>query len=160
MATGVRLHRRGASADPAADDRRQGAGAVDGSRHRARRRSPSFPQRMSRFFHQAFAQVTNPPMDPIREHLVMSLRTYVGRRGSILEETPQQAHLMELSSAVLSDAEVEGNPIVARTHGSVRSWLDALFPVRRVPGRPLRAGRRAACRRSRACREPTVQRSC
>ncbi len=87
----------------------------------------ALPQRLSRFFHQAFAQVTNPPMDPIREHLMMSLRTYVGRRGSILEETPQQAHLMELSSAVLSDAEVEelrcsDDPRFAAV------WLEALFP--------------------------------
>ncbi len=65
------------------------------------------PQRLTRYFHQMFAQVTNPPMDPIREMLVMSLRTYVGRHGSLLEETEQQAHMMELSSPVLSDAEVE-----------------------------------------------------
>ena len=84
------------------------------------------PQRMPRYFHQAFAQVTNPPMDPIRERLVMSLRTYLGRRGSLLEETRQQAHLMELRSPILSDAEVED------LHGSedpaFRSvWLPALF---------------------------------
>jgi glutamate synthase domain-containing protein 2/glutamate synthase domain-containing protein 1/glutamate synthase domain-containing protein 3 len=63
--------------------------------------------RLSRFFHQMFAQVTNPPMDPIRERLVMSLRTYVGKRGSLLEETPQQAHLMELSSPILSGADLD-----------------------------------------------------
>jgi glutamate synthase domain-containing protein 2/glutamate synthase domain-containing protein 3 len=87
-----------------------------------------FPQRISRYFHQAFAQVTNPPMDPIREELVMSLRTYVGRRGSLLEETPQQARLMELASAVLSDAEVvelAGSDDPA--FGS--AWLEALFPA-------------------------------
>jgi glutamate synthase domain-containing protein 2/glutamate synthase domain-containing protein 1/glutamate synthase domain-containing protein 3 len=88
----------------------------------------SFPQRMSRYFHQAFAQVTNPPMDPIREKLVMSLRTYVGRRGSILEETRQQAHLMELASCVLTYAEVEdvmnsGDPRFASVE------LEALFPA-------------------------------
>jgi glutamate synthase (ferredoxin) len=84
------------------------------------------PQRLSRFFHQAFAQVTNPPMDPIRERLVMSLRTYLGRRGSLLEETPQQAHLMELSSPVLSDAEVE--ELRSSTDPAFRSvWLEALF---------------------------------
>ncbi|NOX22918.1 MAG: glutamate synthase large subunit [Actinobacteria bacterium] len=66
-----------------------------------------WPQRLPRYFHQAFAQVTNPPMDPIREKLVMSLRTYLGRRGSILTETAQQAHLLELHSSVLSDAELQ-----------------------------------------------------
>ncbi len=84
------------------------------------------PQRLTRYFHQAFAQVTNPPMDPIRERLVMSLRTYVGRRGSILEETPQQAHLMELSSAVLSDAEVEA--LRSSSDPRFRSaWIETLF---------------------------------
>jgi glutamate synthase (ferredoxin) len=85
-----------------------------------------FTQRMSRYFHQAFAQVTNPPMDPIRERLVMSLRTYLGRRGSLLEETPQQARLVELASPVLSDAEVEH--IHTSDDPAFRSlWLEALF---------------------------------
>lgn len=86
------------------------------------------PQRISRYFHQAFAQVTNPPMDPIRERLVMSLQTYVGRRGSILEETRQQAHLMELSSCVLSDAEIER--LRSSTDPGFRAiWVRALFPA-------------------------------
>ncbi|MDQ3781316.1 MAG: glutamate synthase subunit alpha, partial [Actinomycetota bacterium] len=86
------------------------------------------PQRITRYFHQAFAQVTNPPMDPIRETLVMSLHTYLGRRGSILEETQQQAHLMELSSCVLSDAEVE--ELGGSTDPAFRSvWIPALFPA-------------------------------
>jgi glutamate synthase domain-containing protein 2/glutamate synthase domain-containing protein 1 len=85
-----------------------------------------FPQRMTRYFHQAFAQVTNPPMDPIREKLVMSLRTYVGRHGSLLEETPQQAHMMELTSPVLSDADVE--ELRTSDDPSFRSeWFDVLF---------------------------------
>ncbi len=65
------------------------------------------PRRLSHYFHQLFAQVTNPPMDPIREKRVMSLRTYLGRRGSLLEETPQQAALIEVSSPVLSGAELD-----------------------------------------------------
>ncbi len=65
------------------------------------------PRRLSQFFHEQFAQVTNPPMDPIREKLVMSLRIQLGRRGPLLEDRPQQAHLIELSSPILSDAELE-----------------------------------------------------
>ncbi len=85
-----------------------------------------FPQRLTRYFHQAFAQVTNPPMDPIRENLVMSLRTYVGRHGSLLEETPQQAHMMELTSPVLSDADLED--LRTSDDPSFRSeWFDILF---------------------------------
>jgi glutamate synthase domain-containing protein 2/glutamate synthase domain-containing protein 3 len=84
------------------------------------------PQRMTRFFHQSFAQVTNPPMDPIREMLVMSLRTYVGSHGSLLEETAQQAHMMELHSPVISDAEVE--MLHQSEDPSFRSmWIDILY---------------------------------
>ena len=58
--------------------------------------------RLTRFFNQLFAQVTNPPIDPIRERSVMSTRTYLGRRGSILNETRQQANLIQLDSPILS----------------------------------------------------------
>ena len=64
------------------------------------------PRRISHYLHQLFAQVTNPPMDPIREQLVMSLRTYMGRRASMLSETNSTAHIVELSSPILSDAEL------------------------------------------------------
>ncbi len=90
------------------------------------------PQRLTRFLHQLFAQVTNPPMDPIREQLVMSLRTYMGSRASILEETPATAHLMELSSPVLSDAELER---IVRS-GDPRFfsyWIPAVWAVRHGP---------------------------
>ncbi|MBT8217881.1 MAG: glutamate synthase large subunit [Acidimicrobiia bacterium] len=84
--------------------------------------------RLSRFFHQMFAQVTNPPMDPIRERLVMSLRTYLGRRGSLLEETPQQAHLMELASPILSRADVDR--ISTSSDPAFQSAVfSAVFPV-------------------------------
>ncbi|MDH3606854.1 MAG: glutamate synthase large subunit [Acidimicrobiia bacterium] len=89
--------------------------------------------RLSHFFHQMFAQVTNPPMDPIRERLVMSLRTYVGRRGSLLEETPQQAHLLELSSPVLSRADVDR--IVGSEDPAFKSaWFPAVFGASEGPG--------------------------
>ena len=58
--------------------------------------------RLSRFFHQLFAQVTNPPIDPIRERFVMSTKTYLGKRGSILKETSQQANLVSLKTPILS----------------------------------------------------------
>jgi glutamate synthase domain-containing protein 2/glutamate synthase domain-containing protein 1/glutamate synthase domain-containing protein 3 len=90
------------------------------------------PRRLTQFFSQAFAQVTNPPMDPIREHLVMSLRTYMGRRGSMLEETPQVAHLVELSSPILSDAELEY--IVRATDPRfVSHWIPTVWPAAEGP---------------------------
>jgi glutamate synthase domain-containing protein 2/glutamate synthase domain-containing protein 3 len=62
----------------------------------------SMPRRLPHYFHQLFAQVTNPPMDPIREKLVMSLRTYLGANGSLLEETEQQADKILIASPILS----------------------------------------------------------
>ena len=53
------------------------------------------------YLRQAFAQVTNPPIDPLREKLVMSVRMRLGRRGNILEERPEHAHLLELRSPIL-----------------------------------------------------------
>lgn len=58
-------------------------------------------------FHQLFAQVTNPPIDPIREELVMSIMTYIGNRGNILDETPGHARLVKMTRPVLTDDEIE-----------------------------------------------------
>jgi glutamate synthase domain-containing protein 2/glutamate synthase domain-containing protein 1/glutamate synthase domain-containing protein 3 len=90
------------------------------------------PRRSSHFCHQLFAQVTNPPMDPIREQLVMSLRTYLGSRGSLLDETPGTAHLVELSSPILSNAELEaivfsGDPSFF-SHWIAATWAAATGP--------------------------------
>ncbi len=90
------------------------------------------PRRLTQFFHEQFAQVTNPPMDPIREKLVMSLRIQLGRRGPLLEDTPQQAHLIELSSPILSDAELES---IVRS-GDPRffsHWIATTWPVTAGP---------------------------
>ncbi len=90
------------------------------------------PRRLTRFFHEMFAQVTNPSMDPIRERLMMSLRIQLGRRGPLLEETPSQAHLIELSSPVISDAELES---ILRTGDNrfFAHWLAATWPKDRGP---------------------------
>ncbi|KAB8144593.1 glutamate synthase large subunit [Chloroflexia bacterium SDU3-3] len=55
------------------------------------------------YFKQRFAEVTNPPIDPLREDLVMSLSCALGRRGNLLEETPDHAHLLHLHSPILTD---------------------------------------------------------
>ncbi len=57
------------------------------------------------YFHQLFAQVTNPPIDPIREELVMSIMTYIGNQGNILAETPEHARLVKMTRPVLTDDE-------------------------------------------------------
>jgi glutamate synthase (NADPH/NADH) large chain len=59
------------------------------------------------YFHQLFAQVTNPPIDPIREDLVMSLVSFVGSKGNILEDGPQHANVIELPHPVLTNEDLE-----------------------------------------------------
>jgi glutamate synthase (NADPH/NADH) large chain len=55
------------------------------------------------YFHQLFAQVTNPPIDPIREALVMSLETTMGPDGNTFDETPEQCHQLRLDGPVLDN---------------------------------------------------------
>jgi glutamate synthase (NADPH/NADH) large chain len=54
------------------------------------------------YFHQLFAQVTNPPIDPIREALVMSLETMMGPDGNTFDETPEQCHQLRLRGPVIT----------------------------------------------------------
>ena len=65
------------------------------------------PRLLFDYFKQRFAQVTNPPIDPIREVSVMSLMTYVGNKANILAETPEHARLIKMRRPVLTDAELE-----------------------------------------------------
>jgi glutamate synthase (ferredoxin) len=53
------------------------------------------------YLRQQFAQVTNPPIDPLREQLVMSVRMRLGRLGNMLQEIPEHAHLIEITSPIL-----------------------------------------------------------
>ncbi|TNE87596.1 MAG: glutamate synthase large subunit [Deltaproteobacteria bacterium] len=55
---------------------------------------------------QLFAQVTNPPIDPIREEAVMSLRTFIGGGGNPLEETPEACHRITIESPILTNAQL------------------------------------------------------
>ena len=65
------------------------------------------PQHLTSYFKQLFAQVTNPPIDPLREGLVMSLATFVGNNGNLLEEDPLSCHTVALKHPVLSNYELE-----------------------------------------------------
>src|SRR3989338_2267605 len=58
------------------------------------------------YFKQLFAQVTNPPIDPYRENLVMSLMSFVGRVGNLLDETPEHCHQLKLPHPVLSNEDI------------------------------------------------------
>jgi glutamate synthase (NADPH) large chain len=59
------------------------------------------------YFKQLFAQVTNPPIDAIREEIIMASEMAIGPEGNLLEPTPQSAHQLELPSPVLSNEELE-----------------------------------------------------
>ncbi|CAN6444099.1 unnamed protein product [Victoria cruziana] len=65
------------------------------------------PHMLYDYFKQRFAQVTNPPIDPLREGLVMSLEVSLGKRGNILELGPDNAAQVVISSPVLNEGELE-----------------------------------------------------
>ncbi len=64
------------------------------------------PRLLPDYFKQLFAQVTNPPIDPLRETLIMSLATSVGPQGNLLETTEKQAQRLRLEQPVLTDAQL------------------------------------------------------
>nr|NVI74111.1 putative glutamate synthase 1 [Cucujiformia] len=79
------------------------------------------------YFKQFFAQVTNPPIDPFREKVVMSLQCPIGPEDNILEPSPKQVHRLWLKQPVISIADLD--VLVQNTH---RSWsshvIDITFP--------------------------------
>ena len=84
------------------------------------------------YFKQKFAQVSNPPIDPIREELVMSLDVYLGQRRSLFEETPEHARLLHLTSPLMVNEEMDA--VRDLDNGSFAAeTLPCLFPVARGP---------------------------
>jgi glutamate synthase (ferredoxin) len=65
------------------------------------------PQLLYNYFKQLFAQVTNPPIDPIREEIITSTETMVGARGGLLNPTPESCSLIKLKHPVLTNEELE-----------------------------------------------------
>ncbi|MFD2784586.1 glutamate synthase large subunit [Hymenobacter rubripertinctus] len=102
------------------------------------------PQHLSSYFKQFFAQVTNPPIDPIRERLVMSLATFIGNNGNILDEDKMHCHCVALRQPILTNHELE----------KLRSIDTGLFNAKtintyfRADGQPgsLQAGLERLCR--------------
>src|SRR5207302_3269076 len=58
------------------------------------------------YFKQLFAQVTNPPIDPIREAIVMSIQSLVGSERNLLDETPEHARQLVIENPILRDEEL------------------------------------------------------
>ncbi len=82
------------------------------------------PQSLFNYFKQLFAQVTNPPIDPIREEMVMSLISYIGAERNILEEVPANCHMLKLEHPLLTNRELEKLRRV-----SVRDLLATTIPA-------------------------------
>src|ERR1017187_5466820 len=104
------------------------------------------PQLLFNYFKQLFAQVTNPPIDPIREDLLMSLTSYIGTERNILVETPLNCHTLKLPGPVLSNRELEKLRRVS--HGDLlATTLSAAFRVDE-DGLGLKRGLEALTRRA------------
>ncbi|MEY4576960.1 MAG: hypothetical protein RL701_1663 [Pseudomonadota bacterium] len=65
------------------------------------------PQLVFNYFRQAFAQVTNPPIDSLREELVMSLRVLLGSERNLFDETPEHCRRLALKKPILSNEELQ-----------------------------------------------------
>ena len=90
------------------------------------------PQLLYGYFKQLFAQVTNPPVDAIREEIIMGIETAVGPEGNMLEPTPEACRQLEVPTPVLTNEDLErlraldGGP---RSRGFRSITIPALFPV-------------------------------
>ncbi|MCB9680806.1 MAG: glutamate synthase large subunit [Alphaproteobacteria bacterium] len=77
------------------------------------------------YFKQLFAQVTNPPIDPIREEAVMSLRQSIGGGGNTFDETPEQCHRITIELPVLTNAELK----------TLEAFEEGVFETKTLPMR-------------------------
>ncbi len=89
------------------------------------------PRLLYTYFKQLFAQVTNPPIDPIREKLVMSLSTNLGWRRNLLSETPEHAEQVRIDSPIVLDSELERLKSLPAPHQA--ATVSLLWPVSEGP---------------------------
>ncbi len=97
-------------------------------------------QSLFSYFKQRFAQVTNPPLDAIREEVVTSTTVYIGDDGNLLEETPDNCAVLSINNPILTNTDlmkiktmkkpgfhVEVVPILYYKNTSLKQALDRLF---------------------------------
>ncbi len=89
------------------------------------------PRLIYTYFRQLFAQVTNPPIDPIREKLVMSLHTVLGWRRNLLSETPEHCQQVMIDTPIILDSELEKLTSLPAPHAS--ATVSTLWPVAEGP---------------------------
>jgi glutamate synthase (NADPH/NADH) large chain len=90
-------------------------------------------QHLSNYFKQLFAQVTNPPIDPIRERMVMSLVSYVGGSLNLLDETPEHCRVVELHQPILTNRDLEKLRNLDQKHFQTKT-IDIYFRADGKPG--------------------------
>ena len=86
------------------------------------------PQLLGNYFKQLFAQVTNPPLDGIREEIITSLVTTIGSEGNLLDSQPLQARVLRLETPVLTNAECARIKSLNQP-GLIARPISLLFPV-------------------------------
>ncbi|HUP05084.1 MAG TPA: glutamate synthase large subunit [Bryobacteraceae bacterium] len=104
------------------------------------------PQPLFNYFKQLFAQVTNPPIDPIREDMVMSLTSYIGTERNILDETPKHCHTLKLKDPIVTNHDLEKLRRLAKGD-FLATTLPTLFPVEEN-GKGLERALNQLCRRA------------
>jgi glutamate synthase (NADPH/NADH) large chain len=82
------------------------------------------PRMLYDYFKQLFAQVTNPPIDSIREEVVMSLECYIGPEGNLLETTEQHAHRLLIEHPILTNEE-----LAALKHMNHMGWTSRIIDI-------------------------------
>jgi glutamate synthase (ferredoxin) len=82
------------------------------------------PQLLYNYFKQLFAQVTNPPIDCIREEIITSAETTIGSEGNLLKPEPQNCHLIELKTPILTNEE-----LVNLRHVNHRGFKSITLPI-------------------------------
>jgi glutamate synthase (NADPH/NADH) large chain len=112
------------------------------------------PQLLYSYFKQLFAQVTNPPVDAIREEIVMAVDTTIGPERNLLEPTPLSAHQIKLSTPILTNEELEKLRKLDTPKGRSGAWA---FKARTIPivYRAAEGGRGLERAMEEACREAT-----
>ena len=98
------------------------------------------PKLLFNYFKQLFAQVTNPPIDPLREGLVMSLMMFTGKRLNILQETARHCRQLKLPHPVLTNEDVERLRTVSRDDFKVTTISAVFEPNGADSGEALRRG--------------------
>lgn len=110
------------------------------------------PQLLYNYFKQLFAQVTNPPIDSIREEMVMSTINYIGRGFNLLDEIPEHCHMVKLRHPVLTNEELA--KLKHLRSGTYRTkTLRMLFDVREGEGGLKNAMDRLCAEGAEACRD-------